>query len=996
MPLSWNEIRQRAIAFANAWKGETREDAERQTFWNEFFEVFGISRRTVASFEEPVKLLSGNWGSIDLFWPGKMLAEHKSAGKDLSKAHAQAMEYIRGLKDSGREREAPRYVIVTDFARIALHDLEPADGLGRGARTARVGSLRAASLASASTIEFPLTQLHQHVRHFAWIAGYQQHRLDPEDPANEEAVALMCDLHDALQAGGYRGHDLKRFLVRVLFCLFADDTGIFPPRAFELWLQDRTAADGSDLGPQLDHLFRVLNTPEEKRQDNLDESLRLFPYVNGELFAERLEFAAFNSDMRNRLLACCRFRWERISPAVFGSLFQSVMEPKERRQIGAHYTAEKNILKLIRSLFLDDFREEFKVIKADRSTRRRARLEEFQAQLARLRFLDPACGCGNFLVIAYRELRQLELEVLIELHGAQREMALDEVNKLSRLDVDQFSGIEIEEFPARIAEVALGLTDHQMNQQVGVAFSQNYQRIPLCKNPHIVVANALRTDWSTVLPAQQCTHVLGNPPFVGKKEQNAGQKADLNYVWGDAKGTGILDFVTCWYRKAAEYIQGTQIHCAFVSTNSISQGEQVGVMWSELLRRYHLKIHFAHTTFAWESEARGKAHVHVVIIGFGAFDIPNKVIFEYDTPRSEAHALRAKNINPYLADAPDVVLTSRSRPINGAPQISYGSMMIDKDRKADDEEGLLLTPQYRNDLLAECPALAPYIRRIYGGDEFLNSTERYCLWLVDAPPSLIHNCASLRKRIEGVRRFREGSGREQTRELAATPTLFGEIRQPNSTYLLFPKVSSESRRYLPIGFVTPDIIASGSALIVPTATLYHFGVLSSAMHNALMRRVAGRMKSDYQYSNAIVYNNYPWPEGVSAEQRGTIEAAVRSVLKARTRFRNSTLAELYSPLSMPAPLLKAHRALDRLVDRAYRKEPFASDRQRVEFLFQLYEKLTAPLVAAAKPKRVLPVPAAKPLPRGRSTPQSEADAAHFYCAKEEPTPYRTEEAGGNG
>ncbi|MEI7732551.1 MAG: type IIL restriction-modification enzyme MmeI, partial [Verrucomicrobiota bacterium] len=424
MPLSWNEIRHRAIAFANEWQGETREAAERQTFWNEFFNVFGIRRRTVATFEEPVKKLSGDWGFIDLFWPGKLLVEHKTAGADLGKAHAQGMDYIRGLKNSGRDAEIPRWLLVSDFTRVALHDLEPEQDPDAPLLQRLPPS-----------IEFPLAEFHKHIRHFAFVAGYTQHRLDPESPANLEATQLMCNLHDALEHGGYTGHELKRFLVRILFCLFAEDTGLFPTKGFELLIRDRTAEDGSDLGLRLAHLFRILNTDTTQRQKNLDEDLSQFPYVNGELFSEKLEFADFNADMRNGLLACCRFHWETISPAVFGSLFQAVMDSKERRQVGAHYTAEKNILKLIRSLFLDELRAEFESIKTNRSTRRMARLEEFHDKLANLTFLDPACGCGNFLVITYRELRKLELEVLLELHGRQHEMALDAVNKLSKLNV---------------------------------------------------------------------------------------------------------------------------------------------------------------------------------------------------------------------------------------------------------------------------------------------------------------------------------------------------------------------------------------------------------------------------------------------------------------------------------------------------------------------------------------------------------------------------------
>ena len=930
MPLSWNEIRHRAIGFSKEWKGETREAAERQSYWNEFFNVFGVRRRTVATFEEPVKKLSGDWGFIDLFWPGKLLVEHKSTGADLSKAHAQGMAYIRGLKDSGRDREIPRWLIVSDFARIALHDLEPEQDPGAPLLQRLPPS-----------VEFPLADFHKCIRHFAFIAGYTQHRLNPEDPANLEATQLLCNLHDALEMGGYTGHELKRFLVRILFCLFAEDNGIFPQKAFELFVRDRTAEDGSDLGVRLEQLFRVLNTDTAQRQKKLDEELSQFPYVNGDLFAEHLEFAEFNADMRNGLLACCGFHWETISPAVFGSLFQAVMDSKERRQIGAHYTAEKNILKLIRSLFLDDLRSEFETIKADRSTRRIARLQEFHDKLAKLRFLDPACGCGNFLVLTYRELRKLELEVLLELHGQQHEMSLDDVNRLSKLNVDQFYGIEIEEFPARIAEVALWLTDHQANVVLSQAFGQFYQRLPLRASPHIVVANALRTDWRTVLPPEQCSYILGNPPFVGKQFMTAEQKADMGIVCGKVKGSGVLDYVTGWYFKAAEYVKGTGIHCAFVSTNSISQGEQPGILWGELYGRHHMKIHFAHRTFPWESEARGKAHVHVVIIGFGATDIPTKFITDYDTDLDHPTRSQASNINPYLVAGSDTVLAKRATPLCPVPEIVFGSMPNDGGH-------LLLDPEAKAELLRIEPGVKEFIRPFLGSDEFINGIERWCLWLVDIPPVKLRALPEIMRRIEGVKAHRLASNRETTRDLATIPYLFGENRQPRSKYLLIPGVSSERRAYVPIGFLSPKTIASNLVNVVPDAKLYHFGVLTSEMHMAWMRYTAGRLESRYRYSAGIVYNNFPWPGAVTDKQGATVEAAAQAVLDARAKFPTSTLADLYDPVAMPAPLLKAHQELDRAVDRCYRPEPFASDRHRVEYLFALYEKITAPLVVAAR------------------------------------------------
>ncbi len=648
--------------------------------------------------------------------------------------------------------------------------------------------------------------------------------------------------------------------------------------------------------------------------------------------------------MRNGLLACCAFRWETISPAVFGSLFQAVMIAKARRQIGAHYTAEKNILKLIRSLFLDDLRAEFDSIKADRSTRRTARLQEFHEKLARLRFLDPACGCGNFLVITYRELRKLELEVLAALHGQQHEMSLDDVNRLSKLNVHQFYGIEIEEFPARIAEVALWLTDHQANVALSEAFGQFYQRLPLRASPHIQVGNALRTDWTQVLPPEQCSYILGNPPFVGKTFMTAAQKADMEQVCRHVKGSGVLDYVTGWYFKAAEYVQGASTRCAFVSTNSISQGEQPGILWGELFAKYKLKIQFAHRTFPWESEARGKAHVHVVIVGFGTSDVLAKLITDYDTDLDHPTSTQAANINPYLVAGADTCMFKRREPLCLCEAMVYGSKPVDGGH-------LILDGEARADLLERCPEAARFVRRFHGSVEFINGIERWCIWLADVQPNAWRDLPPIRERVEAVRSFRMASIKAKTVEQADQPYLFGELRQPSSDYLVIPEVSSETRRYIPIGYADSKVIASNLLYTVPKASVYTFGILSCQMHMAWVRYVCGRLKSDYRYSAGIVYNNYPWPQSVTDKQRSAVETAAQAVLNARAQYPTSTLADLYDPLTMPAPLLQAHQALDRAVDRCYRPEPFPSDRHRVEYLFALYEKLTAPLVAAAKPTR---------------------------------------------
>ncbi len=972
MPLAWNEIRHRAIKFAHDQAAAAREAAEKQTFWNEFFNVFGIARKTVGSFEAPVKKLTGHDGAIDLFWPGVLLVEHKSLGGDLGKAQSQAFEYIHGLVNEGRAKEVPRYVIVSDFARVVLYDLEPVEPLDLPLFAGKRVHLLA---------DFRLADLHKNIRPFAFIAGYQQQKLDPEDPANIEAAQIMATLHDALKAGGYTGHGLRQFLVRILFCLFAEDTGIFPqPRQLELYLKHHTAEDGSDLGLKLARLFEVLNTPEDKRQKHLEADLAEFPYINGDLFQEHLAFADFNSDMRRALVAASGgFRWEKISPAVFGSLFQDVMLPAERRQLGAHYTAEKNIMKVVRSLFLDDLRVELDAIRNDKSTRRAARLDEFHDKLARLTFLDPACGCGNFLVVAYRELRALELDVLLLKFGRQTEMRLDEVNKLSRVDVDQMFGIEIEEFPARIAEVALWLADHQANTELSIAFTQRYIRIPLRKSPHIRVGNALRLDWKQILPPERCSYILGNPPFVGKQFMTPDQNADMEAICGEVKGFGLLDYVTAWYFKAVEYIQGVRTAVGFVSTNSITQGEQVGILWNALFHR-GAKIHFGHRTFAWESEARGKAHVHVVIVGFGVFDRAGKKIYDYEALHSDADQSsdqnpepqeivtisEASNINPYLVAGPDLCVVARSRPLCAVPEIVFGSM-------PNDGGFLLFGPSARDNFLKEQPEAAGFLRRFVGAEEFINGIERWCLWLHGESPGAFRHLRWVKDCIDAVAIYRRKSRREATRKLATSAAYFGEIRQPDVPYLLIPSVSSERRPYIPIGFMRPEIIASNLVLIVPGAQLYHFGILSSKMHMAWVRQVCGRLKSDYRYSNKIVYNNYPWPHSASDEQRARIEDLSQRIIDLRVELgdgragflrvkqkarASASLADLYDPVAMPAELRKAHAELDRAVDRCYRKEPFPSDRARVEYLFDLYEGLTAPLLSVPKPKRSRP--SAKP------------------------------------
>lgn len=899
MPISWNEIKGRALAFSREWADSSREDAEAKSFWDGFFHVFGISRKRVASFEEPVKKLGDKRGFIDLFWKGTLLVEHKSRGKDLDRAFGQALDYFPGIP----ERDLPKYILVSDFARLRLYDLEENE-----------------------QYEFPLEDLHNQVKLFSFIAGYQRHRIREQDPVNIQAAEAMGRLHDQMKEIGYDGHPLEVYLVRLLFCLFAEDTGIFERQQFLEFIEQRTAEDGSDLAAQLSGLFQVLNTPPNRRLKNLDGQLAAFPYVNGRLFAEILPHASFDSQMRQGLLDCTGLDWGRISPAIFGSLFQSIMDRTARRNLGAHYTSETNILKLIKPLFLDYLWQEFERIKGQPK-----RLKDFHRKLRQLTFLDPACGCGNFLVIAYRELRLLELAILRQ--QFQSDQLVLDVSELILLNVDQFYGIEIEEFPSQIAQVALWLIDHQMNLLISQEFGQYFARIPLQSSSTILHGNALRTDWDSLVHDRSFSYVMGNPPFIGAKFLSADQRADANRVLGGIKNSGLLDFVAAWYVKAAQLIAGHNTRCAFVSTNSICQGEQVGVLWSWMLGQ-GMRIFFAHRTFSWSNEARSNAAVHCVIVGFAAIDITPKHLYSYDDIKGEPLCTQAKTINPYLVDAPNLVLANRSRPLCSVPSIGIGNKPIDGGH-------YLFTTEERDAFLQLEPKAEPYFRRWIGADEFLNGYERWCLWLGDCSPAELKAMPEALKRVQAVRDQRLASKSAPTQKLAATPTRFHVENFPTGSYLVIPEVSSERRLYLPIGFEKPPTLCSNLVKILPEATLYHFGILSSLMHNAWMRTVCGRLKSDYRYSVGIVYNNFPWPMNPSVQSRKAVEEASQSVLEVRSTFADSTLAQLYDPLTMPPALSKAHRALDIAVDRAYGNVKFESEGARMTYLFELYQKYQA-------------------------------------------------------
>lgn len=893
-----------AAQFARRFQDEKRERAEKDTFWNEFFAIFGLDRFRTATTEYAVKHRSGHTKFADVFWTGRLLCEHKSAGKDLDAAFEQAMAYVEEIRRHN-PNDVPRHIIVSDFATMKLYDLK--DG---------------------TNVFFPLSELPEHIklRHFDFMDGITHELRQAQEQANIEAAAAVGSLYQAFRAdGSYNEHSLKQFLIRLLFCFFADDTLIFEPGQFEGYLKKYTREDGEDIGGTLNRLFAVLNTPPECRAQNMNTELRAFPYVNGKLFEEQLGEFYFNAELRELLLQCSERDWAKISPEIFGNLFQSVMDNVERRELGAHYTEEGNILKVIDGLFMDNLRQRFQAAcKVSGKAKRTAAIHELHQEIGRLQFLDPACGCGNFLVVAYRELRKLEDDIIGELFA---EGQLLDISTMLQTHIGQFHGIEIDEYPAQIAKVAMWLTDHQCN---------------------------LHTDWP------QADYIFGNPPFVGKQYQTPAQKADIQMICGIIKGFGILDYVANWYVKAARIIgQNPEVQAAFVSTNSITQGEQASVLWQYLFKQ-DIEIHFAHRTFQWTSQASGKAAVHCVIVGFRRPEKHSgeKYLFEYPDIKGLPEKHTASNINQYLTDAPSIIINKQRKQICNELPMAFGSM-------PNDGGNLLLSTAEKQALIAAEPLAAQYIRPFFGAEEFLNSKERWCLWFHGISETRLHHdlkqMPQTAQRIESVRQKRSESDRVTTKELAAMPHLFGEIRQPeNGNYLLIPSTSSENRAFIPIGYVDSSAINSNANFMLPNATLYHFGILCSTMHNAFMRAVAGRLESRYRYSNTIVYNNFPFPfapqsEGCpapAAEQkhRAAIEAAAQTVLDARAFYRREaaqeglpppSLADLYHPDAPFTRLHQAHRALDKAVDAAYGYKGGHDDGSRTAFLFALYQKIAA-------------------------------------------------------
>ena len=939
MQLNWNEIKDRAIEFQSFWKKEIEqarnlssfEKSNAQTFLIHFFNVFGIDKKRVAQFEQSVKKLNDKQGWIDCFWEGKIVIEMKSPDVDLEAATGQAFDYFHGLDD----KQLPQYVMVCDFKKFILKSTDIVNG---------------------KDYSFELKDFYKYIRRFSFFFD-KITNVDiqiEEDPVNFKAAKKLSILHEQLDKIGYGGHELQICLVRIIFCLFADDSEIWERNIFQKYIVERTREDGSDLAMQLNQIFEVLNTPESKRLKNIDEDLLQFPYVNGKLFGEMLHNAAFDSKMRDALIECCKLDWDKISPAIFGSIFQNVMSSNDthkevRRDLGAHYTSERNIVKVLSPLFLDELRDEFGKCKSSKN-----KLISFHDKIAKLKFLDPACGCGNFLVITYRYLRELEIDVLKELlfnhYNFRREVTRDaniNVRAMIKCSVSQFYGIEVEEFPQQIAQLALWLTDHQMNVKASLEFGQPIPSIPLKSNPNIINGNAVTTDWQTLISGDSTfDYIFGNPPFSGARIMKSDPKSDMEYVFGKAdEGIGSLDYVCAWYKKSAIYLrnhqQGQKTKCAFVSTNSIAQGEQVPVLWSELLKD-NISVHFAHQTFKWNNEAKGKAAVYCVIIGFSNYEIPKKQLFIYEDIKGNPDQIFCSKINGYLIDAPNILISKRGKPICNVPEIVFGNM-------PNDGGNFLFTEEEKDNFIDIEPKSAKWIKPFISGHEFLHGENRYCLWLNHITPDELKELPEVRSRVLAVKHLRQASSRKATNMLAEYPKSFGEIRQPSSDYLLIPATTSENRKYIPMGFFTKNDIAANSCLIIPNASIFHFGILTSVMHMTWVKHVCGRLKSDFRYSNTIVYNNFPFPINVSDKQKEMVEKYAQEVLDTRAEYSN-TLAELYDPITMPDNLKKAHLNLDKAVDKCYGNTIFSNEPHRMQFLFGLYQDYTSDLFKAEKKK----------------------------------------------
>ncbi len=897
MTLSNLTMHERAEEFVEIHQSDTYEKGQAQMYWRDFFHIFGIDIHRVVVFEEAVKKFDGSQGFIDVFWKGKLLIEHKSLGKNLNAAYAQALEYLDQLP----ENEVPEYIIVSDFQRI-----------------------RVTNLITKEETEIHITQLPSkiHLFHFIYTENIDE---SPQLQLNLEASKLLADLHEEILKENYDEHHLELFMVRILFCLYAEDTNIFKPKQFKKLIT--RSNEPYRVGEDIQLLFRILDQKPEDRQHNLPEEFMEFPYVNGQLFTEPIVPPIFNKSTVEKLIRACNFDWSSINPSIFGSLFQNVVDPKVRRYLGAHYTSEDNINKVINTLFLNDLWEEYYQSKNNKN-----KLRLLHEKIGNLKFLDPACGCGNFLIITYKQLRELEYKILKILLDEDDSQLHFNASDLTKVKIDNFYGIEIEDFPARVAQVAMWFTQHQMDINLE-SLKIHKDNLPLKSSPHIYIDNALELDWKEILPPADNVYILGNPPFRGSSLQSDEQKEDMKKVFDGFKKLKSLDYVCAWYKKATEYIQNTNIECCFVSTNSICQGEQSSILWGQLHEKYDLSINFAHTTFKWSNESRDKAAVYVIIIGFSTHDRSVKKLFKYPKINSKIYEeYKVNHINNYLMDYKDVYIKTRSTPLCNIPKMQWGVQPRDGGN-------LLLTPDERVELLEKEPDAEKWIRPLASAKEFLNNKERYCLWLDGIAPTDLINLPEIRKRVENVRDFRKESKAESTRKYAEYPTLFVQRNNPKTDYILVPISTSENREYVPISYVNRNVIPNNSVSLIPTDDKYIMGIIMSKMHMTWMKYVCGRLKSDYRYSATLVYNNFPFPENVDDNKKDNIISQVEIILNVRSNYPNESLANLYHPLLMPYDLRKAHEKLDNLVDKAYSKNKFRDDDERMKFLFDLYNQL---------------------------------------------------------
>lgn len=922
--LALNEIRQRAARFSLDWKdspGDERQDA--QGFIRDLLAVYGITKTRAALYEKrATRTSTAGRGYIDALVPGVAVIEMKSAGRNLEQAERQALDYLDALTDA----EMPRWVITSDFRRIRVLELD-ADREGD------------------STIEFPVDQLALQADRLAFLAGYgvRQFGSRNQEQASIDAARLMAGLWEELDQTGYGDHEASVFLVRTLFALYADDAGVWERDLFYEFLETRTSEDGSDLGSQLSFLYQVMARRPAERQRNLDALVARFPYVNGGVFNETLSIPAFDASMRRRLLAACEFNWATISPAIFGSLFQAVKDKKARRELGEHYTTETNILKVIEPMFLDELRERFALNQHDAKE-----LRSLRADMGKMRFLDPACGCGNFLVVAYREMRALDLQVLTRLqqlggHEAAAGMFFATDDLPVRLE--NFHGIELEEWPARIAATALHLVEHQANQAMELALGAGPDTLPLEKVDTIHANDsALTLDWASVVPPSENLYIFGNPPFLGHATRSKAQADELKAVW-HREDIGRLDYVTGWYAKALEVFSkpGYAGEFAFVSTNSITQGEPVPALFRPVFEA-GWRVKFAHRTFVWTSEAPGAASVHCVVLGFDKHPRRPAWLFQYKTLRSEPerHAV-SQRINAYLVDGPNVLVEQRRVPLSPQlPVVSMGSMPRDGGH-------LLVGPDKYAEVAAD-PVAAKYLRRYIMGKELIHNLPRWCLWLVDLDPADVRRSAILRARLDAVRDFRTLSEVKSTKQMAQTPHLFGQRSQPDVPYVGIPSVFAEARRWATCDLLEPDVIAGNKVYKCEDPDGFAFGVVSSAVFMLWQKTIGGRNKSDPNFSNTIIWNTLPLP-AVSEELRQTIIAAGRGVLKVRAQHPERSLEEHYNPRAMNPELLRAHHVLDVAVDRAFGLRSGVADAERVNTLLTAYARLEKPAMQLQIPAR---------------------------------------------